>query len=125
MRFILIAAARTFLMAGCALLPGGDFALESKHGYCGSATIKNTKVSGCPTIDGNGKPMGSRTHRPDGSVLSEDMFSTYTDGSVIATGPAALALAEAKRLEKKALLCAISPEACGREPPPELLGMPE
>ena len=118
MRWQIIAPALALVLGACSA--AGGF-VGSKHGYCGSLSIKNTKMVGCPTIDENGDPMGSRVRQPDGTVLSEDMYSTYTDGNVSATGPAALMMAEAKMLEKKALLCAISPEACGADPPTEML----
>ncbi len=95
--------------------------LESIHGYCGTLSYKEAKVVGCPTIDGDGEPMGYRK-RVDGSI--ENMFSTYTDGSISGTGNAADILAEAARFEKLMLLCAVAPgaELCnGTEPGPQLI----
>jgi hypothetical protein len=98
------------LIAGCALTEGGAF-LVSPHGYCGSGTIKGERFTACPTIDGSGEPMGSRVRSPAGDVIHEEMYSTLVDGDVSATGAAANKLAEAVRLEKKMLFCAVAPNA--------------
>ncbi len=114
--------ALVFLLAGCSF--GGSEFVGSVHGYCGTASNDDGKLVGCPTIDGDGKPMGSRTRLPDGTVILEEMYSTYTDGNVSATGNAANKLAEAEWFEKLGFLCAIAKDAgpCTRnDPPPELL----
>jgi hypothetical protein len=84
---MILLGALAFVLAGCTGLDGKF--VGSPHGYAGSGTINGERFIATPTIDGNLDPMGSRTMSPDGTVIREDMYSTYTDGVLSATGPAA------------------------------------
>lgn len=102
------------VLAACTLPSGAKF--SSEHGYGIQGKIggeRGLSGSGIPTIVPNeASPMGSRKNNPDGSV-DEDMYSTIIgrDGSS-ATGPAAIIVAETRRLEQLILLCAVAPAAC-------------
>ena len=83
------ATSRIIIVATCIVLAGcsPDF-VGSVHGYSGSGTIRGERFIATPTIVPDGaSPMGRRTS-PDGS--EEDMFSTYTNGILSATGEAAI-----------------------------------
>lgn len=100
MRAALLLAALTLTLAGCSGFTG------SPHGYAGSADSPWVDMSAIPTIvpDG-GSPMGYRLGA-DGS--EEDMYTSYDDGVIKATGRAAYALGLAR-------LCGVAPRApaCG------------
>ena len=89
MRTILMLVA-ALALGGCAFADGSDFT-GSPHGYSGSLTTpRGTRIIATPTIDGNLNAMGSRKMSPDGTVLESDMYSTFTNGTLTATGPAAI-----------------------------------
>ncbi len=111
MRMIWLAAA--LALAGCSA--SGGF-VGSPHGMCGSIQYDDLTADACPTIvPEGGKEMG---YRKNAAGDIENMYSTYSDGSVRATGPAADILAEAVRFEKRMLFCAVAPDAqdCGGAP---------
>ena len=102
MKLALASSVVALVLAGC---DSTGAIVGSPHGYCVQGQVGVDKFSGvgCPTITRDGEtPMGSRVH-PDG--LEEDMYSTFSDGTLTATGRAAVELAKMKRLEQKVLIC--------------------
>ncbi len=93
MKMVFVAGVCTLALAGCSGALGGmsgDF-VGSPHGYSGSlVTPRGTRVIATPTIDGNLDAMGSRKMSPDGTILETDMYSTFSNGVLSATGPAAI-----------------------------------
>ncbi len=95
-RIILCAA---FVLAGCA----GDRFVGSPHAYQGEINSPWANVHALPTVVPDGAaPMGYR------SGAEEDIYTTFYDGTVRATGRAAWAMGLAR-------LCAVAPSSayCG------------
>ena len=101
--WIAIVTALTLALAGCSA--DGGFT-GSPHAVQGKVSTPLVDMDIVPTVvpDG-GKPMG---YRGDGV---EDIYTTYDDGTVSATGRAAWALSLAR-------LCATAPRSpyCGSPP---------
>ncbi len=109
MKYIILVL--VLIIAGCVFPSGAK--ISSEHGYCIQGQYDDGRFAGagCPTIVPDGaSPMGSRSNTSDGVIVTEDMFSTIVgaDGSS-ATGPAAIIVAETRRLEQLLLICAVAP----------------
>ncbi len=106
MRTILMLGAAAFILAGCAGYEGPS------RGLTGSVDTPWVDFNGVSTTSRSDEtPMG---YRKGGAEPVEEMYGTWTDGQMSATGIPAHRMAEAYRFEKLTMLCAVSkaPE-CG------------
>ena len=105
---MLLGGVALLLLVGCTAAGG----LSSEHAYQGEVeNFFGATVRGTPTIVPEGStPMGYRGS-PDGA--QEDMYSTYDDGVIKATGRAAWYIALSR-------LCTVAPDAssCTSAPDP-------
>ena len=108
-RLFMVAA--VLIVAGCS--GDGDF-IGSPHAYQGKVgSFWGVDIDGVPTVVPDGaSPMGYRMSLEG----EEDIYTTYDDGTLKATGRAAYALALAR-------LCAVAPgaEVCGMTALQEML----
>ncbi len=102
-------------LAGCTLPGGGK--LSSEHGYGGSIKIDDFEADAFPTI----LPTGTEQLGYKKTETEEmNMFSTFSNDDVRATGPTADLWVEVERIKALTILCLAAPAAkeCGRAPLP-------